>query len=105
MYYHPALLTQDEQRLRDTFNTHSAAHDSLNKMACVGSFAAFWPMLYSLSRNVRPSGCLFFAASYLWAYYNVVKPFTVSRFQGALNAAAKPYATKYGIKGDEAYLK
>ena len=105
VYYHPALLQADEQRLRDTFNTASAAHDSLNTFATVGWFAAFWPATYSISRTVRPSGCFLFAAAYAWSYFNLVKPFTLSRFQGTLNAAAQPYAAKYKIKSDEEYLK
>ena len=105
VYYHPALLQSDEQRLRDIFNAQSAAHDSLSTYTSLGWFAAFWPATYSLSRSVKPSGCFVFFAAYVWSYYNVVKPFTVNRLQGALNAAAQPYATKYGIKGDEAYMK
>ena len=98
VYYHPALLQGDEQRLRETFNTQSAAHDSLNTMVTVGWFAAFCPVIYSLSRTVRPSGCFFFAAAYTWSYFNLAKPFTLNKFQGALNAVAKPYADKYKIK-------
>ena len=105
VYYHPALLQSDEQRLRDTFTAQSSAHDALNSYASVGCFAAFWPLTYTISKTVRPSGCFVFAAAYLWSYFNMVKPFTLSRFQGALNTAAQPYASKYGIKGDEAYMK
>ena len=36
VYYHPALLQSDEQRLRDMFNSQSAAHDSLSSYAAVG---------------------------------------------------------------------
>ena len=104
VYYHPALLQQDEQRLREIFNSQSQAHDSLQTYSSVGAFGAFWPLLYTVSRTVKPSGCAVFAAGYMWSYYKVVKPFTLSRFQTSLNSAAKPFADKYKIKSDSDYL-
>ena len=98
------MLQSDEQVLRGVFNTQSAAHDTLNRYATIGMFAGFWPIVYNLSKNVRPSGCAFFALGYIWSYFNVVTPFTKSRFQSSLNSAAQPFADKYKIKKDADYL-
>ena len=80
MYYHPALLEADEQALRNVFNEQNKAHDQLNVVTGLGMFAAFWPVTYSLSKTVRPTGCAFFAAAYMASYFKIVKPLTLSRF-------------------------
>ena len=68
-------------------------------------FGAFWPMLHSISKTVRPVGCTFFAATWFATYQYGIKNFLLSRLQGSLNNAAEPLAVKYQIKKDEHYLQ
>ena len=105
MYYYPALLDEDEQALRKQYLVQDAAHDQLDKLAGAGMFVGFWPLVYTLSKTVRPAGCAVFGAVWFASYFKVVKPFTLSQFQSTLNKAAVPYAEKYGVKSDADYLK
>ena len=61
------------------------AHGKLNSAAMLGMFAGFWPITFHLSKTIRPIGCGVFAVSYLASYFYFVKPFTLTRLQGALN--------------------
>jgi len=80
MYYYPALIDEDEQTLRKQYMVQDAAHNSLDQVAGVGMFVAFWPITYNLSKTVRPAGCAFFAAAWVASYFKVVKPFTLMQF-------------------------
>ena len=79
VYYHPGLLQEDEQKLRTIFWKHSQAHDQMQTWAGVGTFAAFWPIMYNLSKTMKPAGCLVFTAAYYFGWTNVTKPFLSSR--------------------------
>ena len=104
VYYHPGLLMQDEQQLRALFFSANQGHDSLQRYVGVAMFAGFWPALYSVSRSVKPFGCVVFAASYGMAWSKVVRPFLNGRLQTSLNSSAAAMAEKYNIKTDAHYL-
>ena len=61
-------------------------------------FGAYWPLLHSISRSVRPVGCVFFTATWFATYQWGIKSFLLQRLQGSLNNTAQPLAAKYQIK-------
>ena len=92
VFYHPGLLQEDEQQLRAVFWQQSRGHDALNRYVGLGMFTAYWPLMYSVSRSIKPSGCLAITVGYYMAWSRGVKPFLVSRLQSSLNQGAAPFA-------------
>ena len=66
------------------------------------SFVAYWPILYRLSRSVRPGGCLLFSGAYLYSYFKFISPLGAQFLQSRLNTEAAPFAQKYGVSADDA---
>ena len=104
VYYHPGLLLQDEQQLRAMFFTQNQGHDALQKYAGVAMFAGYWPLIYSVTRSVKPMGCFVFTAAYGLTWAKIVQPFLVGRLQSSLNSSVAQMAEKYKIKTDAHYL-
>ena len=101
LYYHPALLQEDETQLRQIFFRHNSAHETTSNLVSYGSLIGLFPALYYVSRSVRPTGCFFFSLAYAFSYFKVIKPLTGSMLQSSLNRDAKPFAEKYGVTADD----
>ena len=101
MYYHPALLQEDETKLRQIFFHHESASQNLSNGLRAGAFLAYWPALYVLSRSVKPYGCAFFTLGYGLCYTQLLKPLSTYYMQKSINKDAAPFAEKYGVTADE----
>ena len=104
LYYHPGLLTEDEERLRTAFNKQNELFSAVGTGAQVAWFGGLIPALYTVSKKVKPVSCGFFTVAWIAAYYKGVSPFVSARFQSALNGEAQGFAKKYEVKGDADYL-
>ena len=105
VYYNPSLLQEDELALREQFVSYNSFSEGNIKMARIGFFLAYWPLTYTISRQVRPSGVLLWTLAYYGAYRAGVLGWISYNLQRGLNKVAEPYAQKYGIKSTEEYLK
>ena len=105
VYYNPALLQEDEIALRETFISHNASNDRNISIARGAFFLAYWPLTYTISKQVRPTGVLLWTLAYYGVYRVAALGWLSCSLQKGLNGAAEPYAKKYGIKSTEEYLK
>ena len=52
-------------------------------------FLAYWPMIYTVSKQVKPAGCILLTGAYYYfGWRQGLKPFLVSRLQASLNSSA-----------------
>ena len=101
VYYHPALLQEDETKLRNIFYANNAKSELLGKGLLAGALVGYLPLMYQVSKKVSATGCGLVTAGYGLAYYFGVKPYNVHMLQQSLNKDAEPFADKYGVSTDD----
>ena len=76
----------------------------LNRYVGAGMALAYFPIMFRLSKTMKPTTCLLLTVGYGFAWKDGVKPFLTSRLQSSLNSSVSSFADKYKIKTDEHYL-
>jgi len=80
VYYSAGLTLADEVKLRESFNSLNNQHETQDNVISAALFLGFFPAVYKLSAQVRPSSVALFAAAYYFGFYKgVVQPFGVQR--------------------------
>ena len=98
VYYAHGLTLADERVLREAYERQKASYETLtmaNRAAVVGLgiFGA-----YKLSLHVKPLTLGLGGIFYWMAANRITSHYEKQMFQGQINAAAKPFAAKYGVK-------
>ena len=68
MYYHPELLQEDEEKLRQSFYHYNAKHDRNSNFLTLLGVGGYFGSVYYVSKFLKPSTVAVFSLAYIAAY-------------------------------------